>query len=580
MTSSVSSNLSKKSSNAENENQTKLTEVSDHEELQVEDEPTEGTPKANNSSSSSKSSLKPLVMPPSEIPTPEDEELSIVSPYAEPAEAVIQPDVITAPGSEVIEKKSSASSSKATQPPESLVVADPESQPPVVEPEPEPPVVTDPEPELEPPVVADPEPELEPPVVADPEPELEPPVVTDPEPEPEPSVVADPEPEPETEPQQPEPLPKRKIKKSPSPPHSKNKNKPVKSSNNSSESEEENFPTKNQQASPYPTTIKDIVLSRESGGRCQDCGKNIADVRCDDCSLLLCSSCSSVIHSRNAFRRHNPISLTSAKNSTPRNICNYCQSKPSVAMCLECDSNSTMCVPCWFHVHRDNRMAVHKPKLLLWPCDNCFIERQLKGEGRAPPALWFCPSCSLRLCRNCWRDVHRVDGDLSFHYPTDIYSKDNSPVLLESSKRHATQVYYSKLSTPLQQSDLSINQNTKELNRLGFDPVVRYRLLNYITLMCPHKLPSVVPTLCLFAGRTSELFERLISRYGPEPTYDCLRLPLPYGWRLVQSAYGDVFYLHNSGEKQWNRPGLHKASEAANLLVTVGHHGLVHNELK
>eukprot|EP01064_Diplonema_japonicum_P018296 TRINITY_DN26992_c0_g1_i1.p1 TRINITY_DN26992_c0_g1~~TRINITY_DN26992_c0_g1_i1.p1 ORF type:complete len:387 (+),score=85.26 TRINITY_DN26992_c0_g1_i1:34-1194(+) len=79
------------------------------------------------------------------------------------------------------------------------------------------------------------------------------------------------------------------------------------------------------------------------------------------------------------------------------------------------------------------------------------------------------------------------------------------------------------------------------------------RLLNFYQKYNPSKLPSVTSCLEEYKGHEERLFAALIEKYGPEPP-DLMSLPLPPGWRLVESSSGDVFYIHSSGKKQWERP--------------------------
>ncbi|KAJ9447837.1 hypothetical protein DIPPA_15164 [Diplonema papillatum] len=86
----------------------------------------------------------------------------------------------------------------------------------------------------------------------------------------------------------------------------------------------------------------------------------------------------------------------------------------------------------------------------------------------------------------------------------------------------------------------------------GLDAAARQRLLRFYELYNPAKLPSVALTLHEYCGREDELFRKLVDYYGPEPPD--VELLLPRGWSEVQSPYGDVFYKHIDGRKQWTAP--------------------------
>lgn len=85
------------------------------------------------------------------------------------------------------------------------------------------------------------------------------------------------------------------------------------------------------------------------------------------------------------------------------------------------------------------------------------------------------------------------------------------------------------------------------------DPALRRRLMSFYQHYNPSKLPSVARCLREYRGNESRLFDALVRKYGPEPP-DSLSTPLPPGWRLVEGANGDCFYLHEDGGKQWERP--------------------------
>ena len=80
----------------------------------------------------------------------------------------------------------------------------------------------------------------------------------------------------------------------------------------------------------------------------------------------------------------------------------------------------------------------------------------------------------------------------------------------------------------------------------------KYRLIKFYNHYNPAKLPSVTLIMQQYAGREAELFKKLTSSYGPEPEGE--DPPLPLGWTQVQSPFGDVFYKHHDGRKQWHLP--------------------------
>eukprot|EP01063_Lacrimia_lanifica_P018733 TRINITY_DN25644_c0_g1_i1.p1 TRINITY_DN25644_c0_g1~~TRINITY_DN25644_c0_g1_i1.p1 ORF type:complete len:461 (+),score=178.74 TRINITY_DN25644_c0_g1_i1:55-1437(+) len=81
----------------------------------------------------------------------------------------------------------------------------------------------------------------------------------------------------------------------------------------------------------------------------------------------------------------------------------------------------------------------------------------------------------------------------------------------------------------------------------------RRRLLNFYQHYNPSKLPSVRLALQEYKGQEEQLIQNLVNKYGPEPP-DLFKLPLPPGWRLVENAAGDVFYVSQDNKKQWERP--------------------------
>eukprot|EP01063_Lacrimia_lanifica_P041183 TRINITY_DN9548_c0_g1_i1.p1 TRINITY_DN9548_c0_g1~~TRINITY_DN9548_c0_g1_i1.p1 ORF type:complete len:446 (+),score=115.94 TRINITY_DN9548_c0_g1_i1:74-1411(+) len=90
------------------------------------------------------------------------------------------------------------------------------------------------------------------------------------------------------------------------------------------------------------------------------------------------------------------------------------------------------------------------------------------------------------------------------------------------------------------------------LRQRGLSPTLRRRLIRMYTRYNPAKLPSVVPTLAEFAGHEPALFAALIAQYGPEPVG--AEPPRAPGWYPIESVSGDLFYKHEDGRKQWQRP--------------------------
>eukprot|EP00754_Rhynchopus_humris_P011633 Rhum_TRINITY_DN14243_c0_g1::Rhum_TRINITY_DN14243_c0_g1_i1::g.73870::m.73870 len=80
----------------------------------------------------------------------------------------------------------------------------------------------------------------------------------------------------------------------------------------------------------------------------------------------------------------------------------------------------------------------------------------------------------------------------------------------------------------------------------------RRRLARFFECYNQSKLPSVTQTLHAYAGREELLFAQLVQNYGPEPP--AVEAAIAPGWAQVQSPYGDIFYKHTDGRKQWHAP--------------------------
>eukprot|EP01064_Diplonema_japonicum_P003118 TRINITY_DN12050_c0_g1_i1.p1 TRINITY_DN12050_c0_g1~~TRINITY_DN12050_c0_g1_i1.p1 ORF type:complete len:581 (+),score=112.87 TRINITY_DN12050_c0_g1_i1:212-1744(+) len=101
-----------------------------------------------------------------------------------------------------------------------------------------------------------------------------------------------------------------------------------------------------------------------------------------------------------------------------------------------------------------------------------------------------------------------------------------------------------------------INPATRDpsivLERLGLNPGVRRRLIDFYQFYNPSKLPSVLHTMHEFQGHEEALFQALSEQYGVEPPF--VNHSLPEGWSLTESSKGDLFYRHVDGKKQWHLP--------------------------
>eukprot|EP00755_Sulcionema_specki_P017812 Sspe_Gene.65305::Locus_38666_Transcript_2_2_Confidence_0.667_Length_1604::g.65305::m.65305 len=82
----------------------------------------------------------------------------------------------------------------------------------------------------------------------------------------------------------------------------------------------------------------------------------------------------------------------------------------------------------------------------------------------------------------------------------------------------------------------------------------RQRLINFYMHYCPEKLPNVTMTVSEYQGMELSLFTTLVRQYGPEPPNLPLDANLPEGWKCVENSAGHIFYVHESGIKQWKKP--------------------------
>eukprot|EP01065_Artemidia_motanka_P019667 TRINITY_DN23449_c1_g1_i1.p1 TRINITY_DN23449_c1_g1~~TRINITY_DN23449_c1_g1_i1.p1 ORF type:complete len:960 (+),score=178.68 TRINITY_DN23449_c1_g1_i1:54-2882(+) len=82
---------------------------------------------------------------------------------------------------------------------------------------------------------------------------------------------------------------------------------------------------------------------------------------------------------------------------------------------------------------------------------------------------------------------------------------------------------------------------------------MRRRLIAFYRYYNPDQLPKVTSMLLQYKGQEALLFRQLTQKYGPEPA-DLVDDDLPDGWQQVQSSKGDVFYRHNDGRRQWEKP--------------------------
>ena len=228
--------------------------------------------------------------------------------------------------------------------------------------------------------------------------------------------------------------------------------------------------------------------------------------------------------------------------------CLRCNKDDGVAYCTTCtaDNTNSLCVSCWWEIHRSPALQQHRPHFLTM----CAKKQCSAGNnsGDVSPALWRCADCKIDFCKTCWQATHfSADADyhLRTHKPINIFETDNSPLLLNDSPIRPAPTSAPTVTAP---------QWEEETLRTGVDPSLRYRLMNFFSVRCPQKLPSVMPTLRQFKGDEEAMFHALTLEYGAEPKSDYLSLRMPEGWKVVQTPSGDVFYLHTSGEKQWQHP--------------------------
>eukprot|EP00754_Rhynchopus_humris_P025125 Rhum_TRINITY_DN14932_c29_g1::Rhum_TRINITY_DN14932_c29_g1_i1::g.129847::m.129847 len=87
-------------------------------------------------------------------------------------------------------------------------------------------------------------------------------------------------------------------------------------------------------------------------------------------------------------------------------------------VCLDCDGK--FCEVCWEHEHRNKKRAGHHQLLLFYDCDLCPHAPAGSSHARAP-ALWFCDTCRLMMCKQCWfnehKNRHRRPHQQQFLYP-------------------------------------------------------------------------------------------------------------------------------------------------------------------
>eukprot|EP01063_Lacrimia_lanifica_P019838 TRINITY_DN27253_c0_g1_i1.p1 TRINITY_DN27253_c0_g1~~TRINITY_DN27253_c0_g1_i1.p1 ORF type:complete len:735 (+),score=253.75 TRINITY_DN27253_c0_g1_i1:134-2338(+) len=296
-------------------------------------------------------------------------------------------------------------------------------------------------------------------------------------------------------------------------------------------------------------------------------------------------------------------------------VCTLCNSKDEAAalyICTECDPQNPerLCERCWAIEHRHPARRGHAKKMLLIPCDVC-------GHHEGRPARNYCQNCELNLCEVCDEAEHRnparqnhLSNPLYTHVdnpearaalerafnaaralPQDLYdampeprsggpayplqsptrgaaSHAPPPALYGSPPgtstpspgagsphRNPSSPQFDVYGTPRRAS--SISQSQRGTSQEGVREVsafhhYRHRLVRLYNKYNPNKLPNAVPQLEEYRGKEDSLIAALVLQYGPEPqeAYP----PLPNGWRLVESAKGDLFYIHLDGRKQWARP--------------------------
>ena len=77
------------------------------------------------------------------------------------------------------------------------------------------------------------------------------------------------------------------------------------------------------------------------------------------------------------------------------------------------------------------------------------------------------------------------------------------------------------------------------------------RLFNFYQTHNPKKLPLTLATCKQFKGQDAALYAVLTRKYGAEPAATALPA---YGWELMQSADGHLYYQHVDGRTSWTRP--------------------------
>eukprot|EP01059_Diplonema_ambulator_P013863 TRINITY_DN2455_c0_g1_i1.p1 TRINITY_DN2455_c0_g1~~TRINITY_DN2455_c0_g1_i1.p1 ORF type:complete len:405 (+),score=50.67 TRINITY_DN2455_c0_g1_i1:1878-3092(+) len=284
-------------------------------------------------------------------------------------------------------------------------------------------------------------------------------------------------------------------------------------------------------------------------------------------------------------------------------ICSSTDGSPATFVCKECDTESPehLCVECWSAEHRMPARRGHMKKLLLFPCEIC-------ADVEMRPATLFCSLCQMRLCLNCWDLEHR-NPQRSGHAQSQLYldiASDDTHQQLSNIELLAKSLPTSRADDPpsygpahgagalypyevgqyngyptsghsvIRTPSASVNSSPymspdrydlpqQPYDSFGGAPAnmspqqeadrfyhFRKRLSRFYQVYNPSKLPSVASCLKEYKGYEEDLMAALVRRYGPEPEPD--DGSLPYGWRLVESTRGDIFYIHTDGRKQWQRP--------------------------
>eukprot|EP01065_Artemidia_motanka_P036966 TRINITY_DN4506_c0_g2_i1.p1 TRINITY_DN4506_c0_g2~~TRINITY_DN4506_c0_g2_i1.p1 ORF type:complete len:762 (+),score=109.24 TRINITY_DN4506_c0_g2_i1:72-2357(+) len=152
-----------------------------------------------------------------------------------------------------------------------------------------------------------------------------------------------------------------------------------------------------------------------------------------------------------------------------------------------------------------------------------------------------------------WTAYCRDDGDAQPWNPAaNPHSVEETLAAIiwaDRQKPHQT----TPAAAPRRQPDGSpSDQNTQ--GRVWVDPATKRRLWRFYLKHNPTKLPTIVDSLRLYAGREEELFKALVERYGEEPPPLMDTRQLPRGWRLVEGPGGELFFRHTDGRKQWEWP--------------------------